>query len=103
MLKIINIGMNHETAPIELRERLASESDNTLKALASMRGLDVVKEGLFLSTCNRVEALLVTEEVEEARRSVVSLMSKLGGIRAEELLTCLYAFEDMEADRKSVV
>jgi len=97
MLKILNIGMNHETAPIELRERLASESDNTLKALASMREIDVVKEGLFLSTCNRVEALFITEEAEEARRSVVSLMSKLGGIRAEEFLTCLYVFEDMDA------
>ena len=97
MLKIINIGMNHETAPIELRERLASESDNTLKALVSMRGLDVVKEGLFLSTCNRVEALFITEEAEEAKRSVVSLMSKLGNIGTEELMTCLYAFEDMDA------
>ena len=97
MLKIINIGMNHETAPIELRERLASESDNTLKALVSMRGLDVVKEGLFLSTCNRVEALFITEEAEEAKRSVISLMSRLGNIRTEELMACLYAFQDMEA------
>ena len=97
MLKIINMGMNHETAPIELRERLASESDSTLKALVSMKGLDVVKEGLFLSTCNRVEALFITEEAEEARRSVVSLMSRLGGVRAEELQACLYVFEDMDA------
>ena len=97
MLKIINIGMNHETAPIELRERLASESDNTLKALVSMREIDVIKEGLFLSTCNRVEALFIAEEAEEAKRSMVSLMSKLGGIRAEEFLTCLYVFEDMDA------
>ena len=97
MLKIINIGINHETAPIELRERLASESDSTLKALVSMKGLDVVKESLFLSTCNRVEALFITEEAEEAKRSVISFMSKLGGIRTEELLTCLYVFEDMDA------
>jgi len=97
MLKIINIGINHETAPIELRERLAVESDNTLKALVSMRELDVVKESLFLSTCNRVEALFITEEAEEAKRSVISFMSKLGGIRTEELLTCLYVFEDMDA------
>jgi glutamyl-tRNA reductase len=97
MLKIINMGMNHETAPVELRERLASESDSTLKALVSMKRLDVVKEGLFLSTCNRVEALFITEEAEEARRSVVSLMSRLGGVRAEELQACLYVFEDMDA------
>ena len=47
MLKIINIGMNHETAPVELRECLAAEPDNTVKALACMRDLDVSGRGFF--------------------------------------------------------
>jgi glutamyl-tRNA reductase len=97
MTKIVNIGMNHETAPVELRECLASEPDSAIKMLASMRDLPFIKEGLFLSTCNRVEALLTTGTPEEAKRWVISLMSSIGSIPEERLSQNLYTFEDMDA------
>jgi len=97
--KIINIGMNHETAPIELRECLATEPDNTAKALAFMRDTACINEGFFLSTCNRVEALVITETDDEARKSVISLMSRLGNIPEENYLANLYIFQDMDAVR----
>ncbi|MCP4576403.1 MAG: glutamyl-tRNA reductase [Deltaproteobacteria bacterium] len=97
MPKIINIGLNHETAPVALRECLAVESQNVQKALGLMRSLDVVREGFFLSTCNRVEALFVAEEAEEAKRAVVSLLSKMGSIPVDDFSSCLYTHENMEA------
>jgi len=97
MPKIINIGMNHETAPVALRECLAVESRNVQKALGLMRSLDVVREGFFLSTCNRVEALIVAEEAQEAKRAVVSLLSKLGSIPVDDFSPCLYTYENMDA------
>jgi len=97
MLKILTIGMNHETAPIELRECLAGETEQTIRALASMRQLDAVREGLFLSTCNRVEALFIADEPDSAKASIISLLSNLGGIETEEILPCLYVLEDMKA------
>ena len=97
MPKIINIGMNHETAPVALRECLAVESRNVQKALGLMRSLDVVREGFFLSTCNRVEALIVAEEAQEAKRAVVSLLSKLGSIPVDDFSSCLYTYENMDA------
>ena len=99
MIKIVTLGMNHETAPLELRECLARESGNAGSALASMRELECIKEGLFLSTCNRVEALYTSEAPEKARKSVISLMSHLGGIPEHSLLSNLYTFEDIEAVR----
>ena len=99
MIKIINIGMNHETAPVELRECLADESENSQKALAFMRKQGCIKEGIFLSTCNRVEALFTTENSNEAKTSIISLMSTLGSIPTETFTSCLYTFEDMEAYR----
>ena len=99
MFKIINIGMNHETAPVELRECLAAEPDNTVKALACMRDLECVREGLFLSTCNRVEALFTTEDAGEAKKSVISLMSGLGNMPEEKFSSSLYTFEDRDAVR----
>ena len=97
MILIINTGMNHETAPVELRECLAKEPENTAKALATMRELNCIKEGLFLSTCNRVEALYTTEDPEEAIKSVVSMMSYLGDIPEDRFLSNLYTFKDAEA------
>ncbi len=97
MPKIINIGMNHETAPIALRECLAVESRNVQKALGLMRSLDVVREGFFLSTCNRVEALIVAEEAQEAKQAVVSLLSKIGNIPVDDFSSCLYTYENMDA------
>jgi glutamyl-tRNA reductase len=89
--------MNHETAPVELRECLAAEPDNTVKALVCMRDLECVREGLFLSTCNRVEALFTTEDAGEAKKSVISLMSGLGNMPEEEFSSSLYTFEDRDA------
>ena len=99
MIKIVNLGMNHETAPVELRECLAREPGNTSTALASMRKLQSIKEGLFISTCNRVEALYTSEAPEEARRSVIALLSDLGGMPEHAFSSNLYTFEDAEAIR----
>jgi glutamyl-tRNA reductase len=97
MIKIVNIGLNHKTAPVELRECLARDPGNTITALASLRELECIKEGLFLSTCNRVEAIYTTENPEEARKSVISLLSYLGNLPEFSLSSSLYTHEDMEA------
>jgi glutamyl-tRNA reductase len=99
MIKIVNIGMNHETAPVALRECLAQEPANTGRALTAMRELASVKEGLFLSTCNRVEALLTTEKVREAKSAVTALLSRMGDVSEETLSSTLFVFEDMDAVR----
>ncbi|MBW2617056.1 MAG: glutamyl-tRNA reductase [Deltaproteobacteria bacterium] len=96
-MKIINIGMNHETAPVELRECLATDPDNTARALALMRDLECIKEGLFMSTCNRVEVLITTEAAREAKTSVISLMAKLGNMPEESFSSNLYTYEDIDA------
>lgn len=99
MIRIVNIGVNHETAPIEMRECLAGEGSTPAKALAAMRNLPVIKEGLFLSTCNRVETLCITEDPEEAKETMISFLSGLGGIPEKLFSEVLYTFQDMDAVR----
>jgi glutamyl-tRNA reductase len=99
MIKILDIGMNHETAPVEIRECLAKEPENAQTALDAMRQLVCVKEGLFLSTCNRVEALVITEDPQEAKKSILFLMAGLGGIGESQFASNLYTLEDREAVR----
>jgi glutamyl-tRNA reductase len=97
MTKLIGMGINHETAPVEVRECLATIPDHVARALISMRELDCITEGLFLSTCNRVEALFTTDDEGRAKKSVISLMTGLGNLPEPVLLSSLYTFEDMEA------
>jgi len=63
------LGVNHKTAPVEIRERLAFTNDPG----APYRALQIIpgcKEFSFLSTCNRVEVLFVAEEGEATERRI---------------------------------
>ena len=64
MVTIVDIGMNHETAPVEMRECLTRDLGNPEKALMSMREVPAVKESLFISTCNRVEVLFTCTSIK---------------------------------------
>jgi len=97
MTMIIDIGMNHLSAPVEMRECLANDVGKTARAVAFFREAECIKESLFISTCNRVEALITTDCPDEARKTVISIFSKLAGIPEDILLSSLYIFEDMEA------
>jgi len=55
------IGVNHKTAPVEVRERLAIPESRLPEALRSFTQHPGVQEGLILSTCNRVELLARTQ------------------------------------------
>ena len=54
------IGVNHKTAPVEVRERLAIPDRKLPEALQTLLNLPGVGEGMILSTCNRVEILART-------------------------------------------
>ncbi len=60
-MNIVLLGLNHKTAPIELRERLAIGPQQLEEATRSLVQAPGVVEGMILSTCNRVE-LLISQE-----------------------------------------
>ena len=57
-MKIMLVGMNHRSAPLELRERLALSSKDTRLALERLHSDPTISEVFILSTCNRVEFLV---------------------------------------------
>src|SRR3569833_2844366 len=90
------IGVNHNTAPVEVRERLAipeSRLAETLKVFCNHPGVD---EGLILSTCNRVELLAQTKNGSADLRSFVHEHFHL---QATELAPHLYEYREREAIR----
>jgi len=97
MVTIVDIGMNHETAPVEVRECLARDLGNPEKVLTSLKEFPTVKESMFISTCNRVEVLFTTADLSKSREEVLALFSKLGGIAEESFSSSLYIHQNMEA------
>jgi glutamyl-tRNA reductase len=58
------IGVNHRTAPIALRERIAISEEDLLETTRALAAVEGVSECMILSTCNRVELLVVVERPE---------------------------------------
>ncbi|MDO7946621.1 glutamyl-tRNA reductase [Xanthomonas euvesicatoria pv. eucalypti] len=56
------LGLNHQTAPVDLRERAAFAGDALPRALESLRALPQVSEAALLSTCNRTELYAMADE-----------------------------------------
>ena len=56
------LGLNHQTAPVELRERVSFAGEALPVALASLRQHTQLREAVLLSTCNRTELYAVTED-----------------------------------------
>ena len=64
MHHIVAVGLSHKTAPIEIREKLAVPESRMGEALSRLCSYQGVREGILLSTCNRVEVYAVVDEVE---------------------------------------
>ena len=65
--RLVLLGINHNTAPIEVRERLAIPSTRLADATRTLLHQPGIREGLILSTCNRVELLTLQEEADLPR------------------------------------
>ena len=60
-MPVITLGLNHKTAPVELRETVAFDPTELGRALADLRAAGIAEAGI-LSTCNRMEVFAVAED-----------------------------------------
>ncbi len=97
MTDILLLGVSYKTAPVEIRERFAQAPDYNRRIYSSFRGSKVIREGLFLSTCNRFEILTVSEDPKGAREEVLDLFRSIGGIERDGLVPLLYEKRNKEA------
>ncbi|HPC72992.1 MAG TPA: glutamyl-tRNA reductase [Syntrophales bacterium] len=98
-MNIVLIGMNHKTAPLEIRERLAFSCGEGLDPLREILKGPQVMEALYLATCNRVEVLANTLEVNEAVDSVKGFILSQGNLAPGEMEKCLYVHCGSDAVR----
>jgi glutamyl-tRNA reductase len=99
MRDIILIGINHKTAPVELRECMAFSKDESSTALDVLRRISTIHEALLYSTCNRVELLMVTDDRNHAIGAAKKFISDFNKIPITEFESSLYVRENDEAVR----
>jgi len=99
MHDIILIGINHKTAPVELRECIAFSEDESAFALQTLSRKPHIKEVLLFSTCNRVEILVVTGDKRKAIDSTKDYIAEVNQISRQEFEDALYIHEGDEAVR----
>jgi glutamyl-tRNA reductase len=96
---IVAIGLNHKTAPVEVRERLAFSKEDTPQVLEAMGQHPCVDEIALFSTCNRVEFLLASQEAPKAVEAVKDFMAEFKNTPRDTFEQSLYVYHDDEAVR----
>lgn len=90
-MHIVVVGLSHKTAPVEVREKLAVPESRLGEALTRLCSYSGVKEGLLLSTCNRVEVYAVVDEIEAGYGRIQEFLADAHfSVSSEQLTPHLY-------------
>ena len=96
-MTILVVGLNHRTAPVELREKLALAGDGLQAALAHLRQLPAIYESAILSTCNRLEVYAHVADADDGWQQLEKFLAQLHTISLFELRPSLYYYVGDEA------
>ena len=95
-MRIILVGANHRSAPVELREKLAFTDEECVDTLKAWIGQGTFNEALILSTCNRVEIVAVTRD-SDAVEPILEFLSDWSSVSTDELRHHIYTYTDEDA------
>jgi glutamyl-tRNA reductase len=96
-MRLVLIGMNHKTAPIEIRERLQLACGDDAKWFPELMRLQEVQEAFYLATCNRVEVLARVTDGDRAVSALRDFIYRHGNLDVAEMARCLYCHRDIDA------
>lgn len=99
-MSILLVGLNHKTAPVEVRERLAFTDEACAESLRALVDGEAVREGLIVSTCNRVEVLAETNmPAADGLDRITGFLSRARHIGHADFVKHLYSHEEEKAVR----
>ncbi|MBN2315737.1 MAG: glutamyl-tRNA reductase [Sedimentisphaerales bacterium] len=99
-MKIIVLGLNHKTAPVEIREKLAFDAAGTSRALSALKALYPNAEYVLLSTCNRVELYCAGLHCQGADPNrLAEFLSEFHRVELGQFRPFLYIYENEDAVR----
>jgi glutamyl-tRNA reductase len=99
---LVLLGINHNTAPIEVRERLAIPANRLADATRTLLHQPGIREGLILSTCNRVEIVTLQDETPatpDNKANLLHFLHEYFAVPPHDIQPHLYEFREREAVR----
>jgi glutamyl-tRNA reductase len=98
-MKVLVIGLNHKTANVDIRERLAFNGSKLEDGVLRLKELPEVNEVALLSTCNRVEIYASVNETAPAGENIKRFLSGFHNINRADFENSLYLYSDSDAIR----
>lgn len=96
---IVAVGINHKTAPVEVREKLSFSEHSMPKSLTELCSYPEIDGAVILSTCNRTEIYAVTEDMGQGIKNIKEFLSRNSGVAIESLDKYLYIYKDHDTVR----
>lgn len=99
IMQIIVIGLNHKTAPIEVREKIAFDGPKLGDAINILKNSGAISESIILSTCNRVEIYAGVNDPDAGVDQIKSFISDFHDVQRDKLDRSLYIHRGSDAIR----
>ncbi|MFA5802719.1 MAG: glutamyl-tRNA reductase [Thermoleophilia bacterium] len=87
------LGINHKTAPVELREKVALNDEKCGSLTGRMLDDSFISEVVPVSTCNRTEIYVVASRPDIGRREILGFLAEVAGVERRDLEDCAYFHE----------
>jgi glutamyl-tRNA reductase len=98
-MEILVVGLNHNTAPVEIREKVTFSESGEVHPIRSLAELPGIEEIMALATCNRAEVIAVVEDSGAVEPKLITKICELHGLSSESLTPYLYVRKGAEAVR----
>jgi glutamyl-tRNA reductase len=98
-MHVFLLGVSHHTAPVDLRERLDFSSRDVGDAVRALADRATAAEAVLLSTCNRSEVYVASEQPETARAELVDFLTTYHDLPVETFVPHLFERTDTDAVR----
>lgn len=92
-MHIIVVGINHKTAPVEIREKLTFDPSQLGDAMIQLQAKKSILENVILSTCNRTEIYAVVDQIHTGRYYIKEFLSDWFQIEKSEFTPFLFIYE----------
>jgi glutamyl-tRNA reductase len=97
MMQLFVVGLNHQTAPVRLRERVTFNAEQTKEALRRLNGRALLDEAAILSTCNRSEIYGVAAAEGDLSLALQAFVCEFHAIDPGQINPCFYSFVNAQA------
>src|SRR3954469_897764 len=98
-MHLLLVGINHRTAPVELRERVDFQARGLHDALRALTERRSAREAVVVSTCNRAEVYVACDEAALTRHDLVHFVSEYNGVALGDVTAHMYDVADLEVAR----